>query len=267
VRVLGPRHHGAWFVPIIGCLIGVAWLTLAVWSHSPYGRYLDHGRWSDIGPVAPICSAVPYGSVLIPALLYAGGWALMISAMMLPTTLPLLDRFNRLVAARPDRRELTALLIAGYLSAWVGFGIAAHLLDALVHQVAARLPWLIQHGWILGTLVLGVAGGFQFTTFKYRCLDRCRAPLGFIIAHWHGMAPYTEAFRLGLAHGLFCVGCCWAIMLLMFIVGTGNVGWMLALGVVMALEKNVPWGQRISRPLGGALLGWAALTSLMNLMA
>ena len=76
-----------------------------------------------------------------------------------------------------------------------------------------------------------------------------------------------NALRLGLDHGVFCVGCCWAIMLLMFVVGTGNVGWMLALGTLMAVEKNMPWGDRLSRPLGAALLLGAAIVAGVNLAA
>jgi len=255
-----------WFVPILGGLIGTAWLVLLLWEQSPYGRYLDHGRWTEIGLAGRICQALPAGDALLPALLYAGGWLLMIAAMMLPTTLPLLRRFHTLVAPRSARSELVALLIAGYLLAWLAFGIAAHLLDLALHLAVQRTPWLIEHGWALGAVVLAVAGAFQFSRLKYRCLDRCRTPLGFIIQHWHGSAPRRDAFRLGLHHGLFCVGCCWAVMLLMFVVGTGNVGWMLVLGAIMAIEKNATWGRRLGRPLGMALVGWAVLIIAANSM-
>ena len=181
--------------------------------------------------------------------------------------MPLFRRFERLVHARPDRRRLIELLIAGYLLAWAGFGIAAHLLDAAVHGVARQSDWLMLNGWVLGAVVLAGAGLFQFSRLKYHCLDRCRTPFGFIAQHWRGTAPLRRALRLGLDHGLYCVGCCWAIMLLMFIVGTGNVGWMLALGAVMAVEKNAPWGARLSRPLGAALIGAAGLLAGVNLLA
>jgi predicted metal-binding membrane protein len=88
--------------------------------------------------------------------------------------------------------------------------------------------------------VLAGAGLFQFSRLKYHCLDKCRTPYGFIVQHWHGPQPSRSAFQLGFDHGLYCVGCCWAIMLLMFVVGTGNVGWMLALGAVMAVERTCP---------------------------
>lgn len=253
-----------WLVPIMGGLIGTAWIELLLWEQSPYGRYLDHGRWTDLGFAGAICRVLPGGDVLLPGLLYAGGWLLMSAAMMLPTVLPLLRRFDRLTAARNDRVELIALLIAGYLLVWLGFGVAAHLLDAALHVAVQRSVWLTFNAWVLGAGVLAIAGLFQFSRLKYHCLDRCRTPLSFIIQHWRGTAPRRNAFLLGMHHGVFCVGCCWAIMLLMFVVGTGNVGWMLALGAVMAIEKNAAWGRWLSQPLGLALLAGAAIIMVAN---
>jgi predicted metal-binding membrane protein len=256
-----------WLAPVMGGLVGAAWVTLYLWGRSPYGRYLDHGSWTDMGLAASICRALPAGEWLLPGLLYAGGWLLMTAAMMLPTILPLLRRFERLVAARPDRLGLLALLATGYLLVWLGFGVAAHLLDLALHAAVQQSDWLALHGWVLGAGVLAVAGAFQFSGIKYHCLDRCRTPLGFIIRHWHGRTPRRDALRLGAHHGLFCVGCCWAIMLLMFVVGTGSLGWMLLLGAVMAAEKTLAWGWRLSRPLGFALLGWAGLIVAANAWA
>jgi predicted metal-binding membrane protein len=254
-----------WFMPIMSGLIGLAWIALFLWEQSPYGRYLEHGQWTDIGLASAICRALPAGHVLLPMLLYTAGWLLMLAAMMLPTTLPLLQRFRHMVDARPDRVGLLALLIAGYMLAWVGFGMAAHALDAALHLFVRQSTWLLLHGWLIGAAILLIAGAFQFSQLKYRCLDRCRSPLSFITAHWRGVRPRHEAFRLGVDHGVFCVGCCWAIMLLMFVVGTGNVGWMLLLGAVMSIEKNAPWGRRLGRPLGAALIGWATLIVVGNL--
>jgi len=251
-------------VPIILLLIGTAWVALWLWAQSPYGRYLDHGRWTEIGLAADICRALPRGAVLLPGLLYVGGWLLMTAAMMLPTVLPLLRRFERLTAARADRRVLVGLLIAGYLLVWAGFGLAAHLLDTALHLIVRQSVWLEVNGWVPGAIVLATAGTFQFTRLKYRCLDQCRTPFSFIAQHWRGRRPKRNAFVLGVHHGAFCVGCCWAIMLLMFVVGTGNVGYMLALGAIMAVEKNASWGRWLSRPLGLALLGWAAILTAIN---
>jgi predicted metal-binding membrane protein len=83
--------------------------------------------------------------------------------------------------------------------------------------------------------------------------------------HWRGYAQHWNALKLGLRHGAFCVGCCWAIMLIMFVVGTGSVGWMLALGAMMAIEKNMPWGRKLTPWLGAGLLGWAAVIAIPHL--
>ena len=97
---------------------------------------------------------------------------------------------------------------------------------------------------------------------KYHCLDKCRSPFSFIAGHWSGGDEAVQAVRLGADHGLFCVGCCCSLMLLMFGVGAGNIGWMLVLGSVMALEKNMPWGRRLSKPLGVTLIVCGAIVTL-----
>jgi predicted metal-binding membrane protein len=198
-------------------------------------------------------------SLLLPIGLYLVGWILMTIAMMLPTTLPLLEIFRRLTVQRPERSQLMTLLITGYLSAWGVFGAAAHLADWLVHEIVERSPWLEANAYVIGAGTLLLAGVFQFSRLKYRCLDKCRAPLSFVMSYWRGADDRRNAFLLGFNHGLFCVGCCWALMLLMFGVGVGNIGWMLALGAVMAVEKNAPWGKKLSRPLGISLIAWGLL--------
>jgi predicted metal-binding membrane protein len=244
------------FLFSIGSLVTLAWLTLWIWDRSPYGRYLDHGQLGEIGFAGGV------GSVFLPVTLYVVGWTLMTVAMMLPTTMPLLEIFRRLTARRPERSQLIALVILGYLGVWASFGVAAHLADWLLHQLAERSAWLAANAWVIGTATLLLAGGFQFTRLKYRCLDKCRAPLSFVMEHWRGRHDRRNALVLGINHGVFCVGCCWALMLLMFGVGVGNVGWMLALGTVMAVEKNMPWGRKLSAPLGMALIGWGAIILL-----
>jgi predicted metal-binding membrane protein len=241
------------FLWLIGSLVTLAWVILWVWGRSPYGRYLYHGQLGAVGIDGSI------GPVFLPVALYLIGWTLMTAAMMLPTTLPLLEIFRRLTLRRPDRSQLMAGVITGYLGIWLAFGIAAHLADWLLHHVAEQIPWLGSNGWVVGAGMLLVAGGFQFSRLKYRCLDRCRAPLSFVMEHWRGRHELRNALVLGINHGVFCVGCCWALMLLMFGVGVGNVGWMLSLGAIMALEKNISWGRKMSRPLGLALLGWGTL--------
>ncbi len=210
----------------------------------------------------PSAGPSPPGQTLLPAFLFVGGWLLMTAAMMLPTTLPFLLLFRRLVARRPHPGLLLALLIAGYLAVWLGFGIAAHLLSLGLLELVRLSDWLTFNGWAIGAAVLAVAGAFQLSPLKRRCLDACHAPMPFIAARWQGRAPLRESLRLGLAHGFFCLGCCWALMLLMFIVGTGSVGWMLVLGALMAAEKNLPIGRRMTVPLALALVAAATWTAV-----
>jgi len=250
---------------LLGALAVAAWAALWLWSASPYGRYLAHGGWVDSAALLAICRAVPQGEWLVPAVLHALAWLLMIAAMMLPTTLPLLAIFRRITAGRSDAGRLVLLVVAGFGVAWFGFGLAAHLADSALRSAAAGRAWPLTHGWIIGAGVLAAAGLFQFSALKYRCLEECHAPFSFVASHWHGHAPAREAFRLGIDHGVFCVGCCWALMLVMFVVGTGSLGWMLVLAAVMAAEKNLPWGRRLRTPLGLSLLVWAGVITAAHL--
>lgn len=256
---MAASRHSRVFLPILIALVALAWATLWAWARSPYGRYLEHADWTASGPAAFLCRTIPAGDVLVPMVLYAGAWILMTTAMMLPTTLPLFNTFDRLTAQRSDHGRLLMLLGLGYVAVWGVFGLLAHALHSTLLSLLASLPSLAWHGWLIGAATLAVAGAFQFSQLKYRCLEQCRTPLSFVMAHWRGGHQAWHAFALGAQHGLFCVGCCWALMLLMFALGTGSLGWMLLLAAVMAIEKNVHWGQRLSAPLGIALLAWAAI--------
>lgn len=253
------------FPPLAAGLGLLSWIMLLIWNLSPYGRFLNHGDWA-APSLGVICAAVPGGSWLVPALLYGGGWLLMSAAMMLPTALPLIRLFDRMIAGRTNHAVLHSLLISGYMLAWSVFGLLAHLLDGGVHVGFANWFWFATHPWIAGAAVLALAGVFQFSSLKYHCLDKCRAPLGFIMTYWRGGSARREAFVLGLAHGIYCVGCCWALMLLMFVVGTGNFGLMLLLGLIMGFEKNHRLGRHVPAPLGGALLALAGVVVVRSLV-
>jgi predicted metal-binding membrane protein len=251
-----PLAHRDLFLPTLVGLIVLAWITLWLWERSPYGRYLAHSE------IAHLELGRGLDPILLQTLLYVAGWTLMTAAMMLPTTIPLIETFRRMTRERIDRTLLVTLLIVGYLGVWLGFGILAHAFDLMLHQAVHHFEWLANNAWLFGAGPLIAAGAFQFTQLKYRCLEQCRAPVSFVLQHWRGGDARQQALRLGAHHGIYCVGCCWALMLLMFAVGTGSVGWMLALGAIMALEKNVSWGRRMSTPLGIALLAWGALIVL-----
>jgi predicted metal-binding membrane protein len=146
-----------------------------------------------------------------------------------------------------------ALLIVGYLVVWGGFGAVALLGDGVLHAAEEVAPSL---GRALPGALLLTAGLFQFSPLKYACLTQCRSPVGFVIRGWSGGRRPWRAFTLGLRHGVFCVGCCWALMLLMMGVGGISLGWMLALAAIMFVEKAVRWGEWAVRPVGAVLALW-----------
>jgi len=186
---------------------------------------------------------------------------------MLPTSFPLLAMFRRITASRPDAGRLLSLVVLGFFAAWFAFGVVAHLADGFVRWSAAQSAWFVSNGWMVGAAVLVGAGLFQWSALKYRCLEACRTPFAFVASRWHGHSPSREALRIGIDHGLFCVGCCWALMLTMFVVGVGSVGWMLLLAALMAAEKNLPWGRRLRTPIGLAFLVAAAAIVVSHLPA
>jgi predicted metal-binding membrane protein len=237
---------------MVGALVALAWLALAWWGESPYGRYLDHRSLDADGNREALLA------------LFVAGWVVMIVAMMLPTSAPLVLLFGNMVSRRADARRLLTLLLVGYLSIWTAFGLAVFVGDGLIHTLVAASPWLQAHVWLIGAATLLVAGGYQFTPLKYRCLEQCRSPLTFITSHWRGRHDASQAFLLGVHHGMFCVGCCWSLMLIMFAVGMGSLAWMLGLGTVMAVEKNLPWGRRLAAPLGAVLVGSALVVTAIG---
>jgi predicted metal-binding membrane protein len=182
-------------------------------------------------------------------------------AMMLPTSVPLVATFAALVGRRPRPALLVSLVVVGYLGTWTAFGLAVYLADRGLHALVEATPWLAAHPQLIAGGVLLAGGAYQFSALKYRCLDECRSPLGFVLSRWTGSRPGLEAVRIGIAHGVFCLGCCWSLMLVMFALGLGNLAWMFGLGVVMTIEKNLPIGRRLGRPVG-ALLLFAGLWTL-----
>ena len=234
-----PRRDRAILGGLLGALAVAAWLALWLWEGSPYGHYLHH---DGSGPL-------PVGAAL-----FAAGWLLMIVAMMLPSSVPLVVTFAALVGRRRRPGQLVALLLVGYLMVWGAFGATAWVADRGIHAAVDALPWLAEHPQIINATTLAAAGLWQFSPLRDRCLDECRSPLGFVLNRWRGTSERSEALAMGVAHGAFCVGCCWSLMLVMFGVGLGSLSAMLALGAVTAIEKNLPSGRRLSRPLGLALI-------------
>ena len=239
---------------LIGAMSGLAWLALWRLEATLWGRWF-HAHGSGAGGHGPHDGAGALSPLWL-GVVFVAGWVVMTVAMMLPTTLPLLDLFQRLTANRREHLLLLGLVGAGYLVAWAAFGAVVFAVSLLLR---AALTYVTLSPKVAPAALLLVAGAFQFSRLKYRCLERCRSPLSFVTTRWRGANERWQSFRLGLDHGLFCVGCCWALMLLMFVTGTASLVLMLALGAIMAVEKNAPWGRRISAPLGVVLLAGAAL--------
>jgi len=173
-------------------------------------------------------------------------------AMMLPSSMPMVKLV--VFAGRRQVRPVAVPLafLAGYAVIWTAFAAGAFLGDTLVHRLVDLWPWLAVHSWLIGAVTFAIAGLFQFSPLKERCLDMCRTPLGFFMRHYRkGVGP---AWQLGLRHGGYCLGCCWALMLVMFGVGVGNLAGMAALTGVMVIEKAVPGGKRLSPFIGVMLL-------------
>ena len=234
------------FAATMAALVVGAWLALALVGASPYAGYLDH-------QVAIDSTALPYGARLA---IFVTGWLVMSVAMMLPSSLPLVTVFRTITRRRERPGRDLGLLIAGYLVMWAGFGLVAFLGDTVIHEAVERAGRLASYESYILAATLLVAGLFQFSPLKYSCLRECRSPVGFLASHWHGGDRRWAAFTLGLRHGAFCVGCCWALMLLMFAVGGVNLGWMLLLGAVMFAEKAVSWGGWITKPAGVLFALW-----------
>jgi predicted metal-binding membrane protein len=162
--------------------------------------------------------------------------------------------FGALVRRRRRPAILVALLLAGYLVVWASFGLAAWVFDRGIHAAVDALPWLAAHPQVIIGTTLLAAGLWQFSPLRDRCLDECRSPLGFVLNRWRGVSERREAFAMGIAHGAFCVGCCWSLMLVLFGVGLANVAAMLVFGGLNAVEKNLPSGRRLTHPLGVILV-------------
>ncbi len=232
-----------WYRLSVAALVVLAWVALAAWGASPFRGLLSHRA---IGETAVF--------PMIRLVVFVLGWTLMTIAMMLPSSLPLVNLFRRVVTGRPDSARLTVRLVLGYLSVWVLFGAVAYRADALVHAVVDQNPFLAVRSTWIAAAILFVAGVYQFTPLKHMCLEKCRSPYSFLVEHWRGGHAASDALRLGARHGLFCLGCCWTLMLLMFAVGGANLGWMLGLGAIMAAERTTRWGRHLTRPLGVALV-------------
>jgi predicted metal-binding membrane protein len=186
------------------------------------------------------------------ALLFAM-WVVMMAGMMLPSAAPTLLLYAGVVrkSLDGDRTPVYVYTFAGgYLLVWTAFGLLATVLQRLLARWLLLSPMMESRGWLGGALLI-VAGLYQLTPYKRTCLESCRSPAAFISGHWRTGA--MGALRLGIAHGTYCLGCCWALMLLLFAGGVMNLWWIGALTIFVLLEKLAPLGAQGGR-LSGLLI-------------
>jgi predicted metal-binding membrane protein len=181
----------------------------------------------------------------------------MVAAMMLPSSLPLIRLFQAASARQERPTRARAAFFLGYAAVWSGFGALAFLGDAGLHHVVDSVAWLEARPWLIGGGALAGAGLFQFSGLKDACLSKCRQPGPYLLSHYRRGA--AGGFRLGFGHGIFCLGCCWALMLVMFAAGVAVLWWMAGLTAVMVYEKTGRHGAAATRVIGALLLVLAAV--------
>ena len=241
-RVL--RHDRLVAALALGILVAAAWLVLL---------RMRAAMMPGMMPGMAMPAAHPWALPDV-ALLFLM-WVVMMAAMMLPSAAPMILLFSSVNRRRGERASPmvpTSLFVAGYLLVWAGFSAAAALAQTALHEAALLSPAMATTTPLLGGLLLILAGVYQWMPLKQACLGTCRSPLGFLSSEWR--EGRRGALVMGLRHGLFCLGCCWALMVLLFVAGVMNLAWIAALAGLVLVEKIVPGGGWIGRAGGVALV-------------
>ncbi|WP_162901600.1 DUF2182 domain-containing protein [Breoghania sp. L-A4] len=182
-------------------------------------------------------------------------WAVMMAAMMLPTALPMILAYTRMLGVNRRAGWVPVFLFSGgYVLAWAGFSLAAAALQAALTHFALLSPMMMKvvAGPMAGGILI-IAGLYQLTPLKQSCLRQCRSPISFLMTRWR--EGNWGALAMGWSHGLFCVGCCWALMGLLFVAGVMNPVWIIAITAYVLVEKIIPGGRRLSQLCGIGMTG------------
>ena len=226
--------------------------------------YLLHGagmNLSAMGEMGMAMGAQGPGYLLVLFVM----WAAMMAAMMLPSAAPMILFYAAIARRRRQRGEITTgagVFALGYLVIWSLFSVGAAVLQWVLGAAALLSPAMAMTSIVITGMLFIAAGVYQFTPLKQACLSHCRSPLDFVLSEWRE-GP-RGALMMGLRHGLFCLGCCWALMLLLFVGGVMNLLWIGAIALFVLVEKVVPRGEVVARAAGGLLIasGGAVLISL-----
>jgi predicted metal-binding membrane protein len=184
-------------------------------------------------------------------------WTVMMVGMMTPSVAPMVLLYARVGRRARDDGGLfaaTGWFAGGYLAAWAGFSVVATLTQTSLFEARLLTPMLSSASQPLTGLLLVSAGIYEIMPLKYACLSQCQAPLAFIQQHGGFRREPGRAFRIGLQHGLYCVGCCWALMALLFVGGVMNVLWIAVLSILVLSEKLLPAGRLVPRLAGLVLI-------------
>lgn len=233
-------------IGILGCVIVVAW-AVCIWAERA-------GLSAQLHHDALYHSGRPFW---LAALIVLGAWQFMTAAMMLPSSLGFIRYYAATAARAPDFPPALVLFLGAYFAVWTGFALFAFTGDMQVHRVVDATPWLSAHASLIPAAVLALAALYQFTPLKDACLKACRHPGMYLMRHYR--RGRLNGLRLGFGHAVYCMGCCWALMLVMFAAGVAHLAWMGVFAAIMFVEKTMPAGNRIVVPVGAALGVLAAM--------
>ena len=245
-------------------ILGLAAITLLAWAYLFY-LSRDMSSMADMAGMEMAASAMMTRWGPVDFILMFLMWAVMMVAMMTPSAAPMLLTFAAINRRRRERGNPyvpTGVFLAGYLLAWAAFSLAATSVQWALHSASLLSPAMAVTGPglgpvlgpVLGSALLLAAGIFQWTPLKNACLRHCRTPMGFITNDWR--EGRRGALLMGLHHGGYCLGCCWALMGLLFLLGVMNLLWIAALSAFVLVEKAGPGGPWVSRITGAALVAW-----------
>ncbi len=206
---------------------------------------------------APMAMGLTMG---MGAPLFLATWVVMMVAMMFPTAAPMILTFARVQTTRRERGQTAIpvwLFVGAYLVVWTLFGGAAYAGAAAAEALAAQSMWLMENGARVGGLVLVLGGSHRFPPLKRTCLSRCRTPLDFILSSWR--EGHAGAFRMGLEHGAYCLGCCWLLFVILFPLGVMNVAAMAVITLLIFAEKSLPMGRQAGWLAAAALVAYGLL--------
>ncbi|HEU4692973.1 MAG TPA: DUF2182 domain-containing protein [Vicinamibacterales bacterium] len=237
------RYDRAPLVVLLVLVPVFSWMWIVIMARDMYGPMTGASAW-----MMTARWDLPH------LLLLWAMWSVMMTAMMLPSASPLILLYG--AAARRSQqgmaRQQTYALVAGYLAAWTAFSLAATVLQRALASLLLVSPMMEAGSSRVSATLLIVAGMYQWTPLKHACLRACRSPLAFLMARWRD--GWSGAFRMGLAHGAYCVGCCWALMLLLFAGGVMNVVVIAGLTAFVAVEKMTPFGRRGAQVTGAVMM-------------